>query len=219
MTSGLFLRLFLRLAVACLASATTTLHSAEPGLDALLARLARPAPDTTSFVEVRYSSLLETPIVVSGRLEHRQDGSLVRRVDSPYREVTELRGKSVSVEREGSKPRHFSLNRAPELRGMLASFSAILQGDREMLDRYFVVALQGTDARWEITLVPRDAKLKRRLARITVNGADDRPRCFILEEPDEDASLMVIGVERPDDLPQPLDQKALTAWCAADTMP
>ena len=208
-----------RLAVACLALATTALHAAEPDLDALLARLARPAPDTTSFVEVRYSGLLETPIVVSGRLEHRQDGSLVRRVDSPYREVTELRGENVTVEREGSKPRHFSLNRAPELRGMLASFAALLQGDRQMLDRYFVVALQGTDARWEIALSPRDAKLKHRLSRITVNGRDDRPRCFTLEEPDADASLMAIGVERPGDLPQPLEQRALETWCAGETTP
>ena len=208
-----------RLAVACLALATTALHAAEPDLDALLARLARPAPDTTSFVEVRYSSLLETPIVVSGRLEHRQDGSLVRRVDSPYREVTELRGENVTVEREGSKPRHFSLNRAPELRGMLASFAALLQGDRQMLDRYFVVALQGTGARWEIVLSPRDAKLKNRLSRITVNGRDDRPRCFTLEEPDADASLMAIGVERPGDLPQPLEQRALETWCAGETTP
>ena len=208
-----------RLAVACLALTTTTLHAAEPDLDALLARLARPAPDTTSFVEVRFSSLLETPIVVSGRLEHRQDGSLMRRVDSPYREVTELRGENVTVEREGSKPRHFSLNRAPELRGMLASFAALLQGDRQMLDRYFVVALQGTDARWEIVLSPRDAKLKNRLSRITVNGRDDRPRCFTLEEPDADASLMAIGVERPGDLPQPLEQRALETWCAGETTP
>jgi len=208
-----------RLAVACLALATTALHAAEPDLDALLERLARPAPDTTSFVEVRFSSLLETPIVVSGRLEHRQDGSLVRRVDSPYREVTELRGENVTVEREGSKPRHFSLNRAPELRGMLVSFAALLQGDRQMLDRYFVVALQGTDARWEIALSPRDAKLKRRLSRITVNGRDDRPRCFTLEEPDADASLMAIGVERPGDLPQPLEQRALETWCAGETTP
>ena len=208
-----------RLAVACLALATTALHAAEPDLDALLARLARPAPDTTSFVEVRFSSLLETPILVSGRLEHRQDGSLVRRVDSPYREVTELRGENVTVEREGSKPRHFSLNRAPELRGMLASFAALLQGDRQMLDRYFVVALQGTDARWEIALSPRDAKLKNRLSRITVNGRDDRPRCFTLEEPDADASLMAIGVERPGDLPQPLEQRALETWCAGETTP
>ena len=62
---------------------------------------------------------------------------------TPYAEVTELRGENVVVEREGSKPRRFALDRAPELRGMLASFGAILKGDRPMLDRYFVVTAQG----------------------------------------------------------------------------
>ena len=203
-----------RLAVAALALATPTLNAAELDLDALLARLARPAPDTTTFVEVRYSSLLETPIVVSGRLEHRQDGSLVRRVESPYEEVTELQGENVSVERAGAKPRRFSLDRAPELRGMLASFGALLKGDRAMLDRYFVVAAQGTEARWTITLSPRDAKLKRHLAAIVVNGGGDRPRCFTLEEPDRDESLMALGIEAPADLPQPLERQPLKAWCA-----
>ena len=140
-----------RLAVIGLTLAATTLHAADPDVDALLARLARPAPDWTGFVEVRYSSLLEKPIVVSGRLEHRENGPLVRHVESPYEEVTELQGENVSVERAGSKPRRFRLHRAPELRGMLASFGAILKGDRQMLDQYFVVTAQGSDARWEIT--------------------------------------------------------------------
>ena len=64
-----------------LALAATSLRAADPDLDALLARLARPAPDATSFVEVRYSSLLDAPIVVSGVLEHLATGALVRRVE------------------------------------------------------------------------------------------------------------------------------------------
>jgi len=178
--------------------------------------LARPAPDWTGFVEVRYSSLLEKPIVVSGRLEHRENGSLVRRVESPYEEVTELQGENVSVERAGSKPRRFSLDRAPELRGMLASFDAILKGDRQMLDQYFVVTAQGSDARWEITLTPRDDKLKRRLSVIVVDGAESRPKCFTLAEPDGDESLMALGVAGPGDLPTSLERQALHAWCIED---
>jgi hypothetical protein len=193
--------------------AAAPLHAADPDVDALLARLARPAPDSTSFVEVRYSSLLKKPIVVSGRLEHREDGTLVRRVETPYAEVTELRGENVVVEREGSKPRRFALDRAPELRGMLASFGAILKGDRPMLDRYFVVTAQGDLARWEITLTPRDDKLKRRLSAIVVDGADDRAKCFTLEEPDGDASLMALGVAGPDELPAALERQTLHDWC------
>ena len=193
--------------------AAAPLHAADPGVDALLARLARPAPDSTSFVEIRYSSLLKKPIVVSGRLEHREDGTLVRRVETPYAEVTELRGENVVVKREGSKPRRFALDRAPELRGMLASFGAILKGDRPMLDRYFLVTAQGDKARWEITLTPRDDKLKRRLSAIVVDGAADRAKCFTLEEPDGDASLMALGVAGPDELPAAFERQTLHDWC------
>jgi len=201
------------LAIISLTLAATPLHAADPDVDALIARLARPAPDSTSFVEVRYSSLLKKPIVVSGRLEHREDGTLVRRVETPYAEVTELRGENVVVEREGSKPRRFALDRAPELRGMLASFGAILKGDRPMLDRYFVVTAQGDLARWEITLTPRDDKLKRRLSAIVVDGAGDRAKCFTLEEPDGDASLMALGVAGPDELPAAFERQTLHDWC------
>jgi Outer membrane lipoprotein carrier protein LolA-like len=194
--------------------AAAPLLAADPDVDTLLARLARPAPDSTGFVEVRYSGLLEKPIVVSGRLEHWEDGTLVRRVETPYSEVTELRGENAVVERAGSKPRRFSLDRAPELRGMLASFGAILKGDRPMLDRYFVVTARGDEARWEITLTPRDDKLRRRLAAIVVDGADDRAKCFTLEEPDGDASLMALDVAGPADLPAAFERRTLHDWCA-----
>jgi len=196
-----------------LALAATPLRAADPDLDRLLARLARPAPDATSFVEVRYSNLLDEPIVVSGVLEHRTDGALVRRVESPYQEVTELQGENVTVTREGGKPRRFSLDRAPELRGMLASFGALLTGDRQMLEQYFDVELNESEARWEITLTPRDKNLKRRLSSIVVNGATDRPRCFTLREPDGDGSLMALGVSKPGELPIPPERPALEAWC------
>ena len=132
----------------------------------------------------------------------------------PYQEVTELHGENVSVERAGSKPRRFSLDRAPELRGMLASFGAILAGNRQMLDRYFVVTAQGSDARWEITLAPRDDRLKRHLSAIVVDGAANRPKCFTLVEPDGDESLMALGVAGPGDVPASLERQALHAWCA-----
>lgn len=197
--------------------AATPLLAADPDLDTLIARLARPAPDSTSFVEVRYSSLLDKPILVAGHLEHQADGALVRRVESPYQEVTVLQGENVSVERAGSKPRRFSLDRAPELRGMLASFGALLKGDRPMLEQYFTVTVSGSDALWEITLTPRNEKLKRRLSDIVVDGAGDRPRCFALHEPDGDESLMALGVSGPGDLPAPPERRALEAWCTGNT--
>jgi hypothetical protein len=193
-----------------------TMASLAADLDtgALLDSLVRPAPDTTTFVEVRYSALLSEPIFVTGELEHRADGALVRRVESPYRETTELRDENVVVEREGSRPRRFSLNRAPELRGMLASFGALLSGDAATLSRHFAVSVHGETARWQIELTPQDDRLRSRLARIVVDGTGDRPSCFTLTEPDGDATIMALGVRDRAALPASLERDALEAWCA-----
>jgi len=198
-----------------------TMPSLAADLDtgALLDSLVRPAPESTPFVEVRHSALLSEPIFVTGELEHRTDGALVRRVESPYRETTELHEENVQVEREGSKPRRFSLDRAPELRGMLASFGALLTGDREALERNFVVTVQGDTEHWRLELSPRDDRLKRRLASIVVDGRQDRPRCLTLAEPDGDASVMALGVRDRAELPASLERKSLQAWCSGEPGP
>jgi hypothetical protein len=46
-----------------------------------------------------------------------------------------------------------------------------------------------------------------------VDGADDRAKCFTLEEPDGDASLMALGVAGPDELPAALERQTLHDWC------
>lgn len=198
-----------------------TITSLATDLDtgALLDSLVRPAPEQTPFVEVRYSALLSEPIFVTGELEHRTDGALVRRVKSPYRETTELHEENVRVEREGSKPRRFSLDRAPELRGMLASFGALLTGDRETLERNFVVAAEGDTEHWRLELSPRDERVKRRLSSIVVDGRQDHPRCLTLAEPDGDASVMALGVQGRAELPESLERASLQAWCSAGPGP
>ena len=163
---------------------------------------------------MRYSALLSEPLVASGNLEHRADGALVRRVTDPYRETTTLYGENVLVERDGSKPRRFSLDRAPELRGMLASFGALIKGDRALLDRHFRLAVGGSDDAWTLELEPRDPKLARRLATIRVDGEHDRARCFTLTEPDGDGSVMAVGARDRADLPDAIDRDTLQAWCA-----
>jgi len=199
--------------------ATTAAGATDPDADALLARLARPAPETTAFVEARFSALLTEPLVVAGELEHRGDGALVRRVLVPYRETTTLLGENVTVEREGNRTRRFSLDRAPELRGMLTSFGAMLTGDRETLERHFEITTQGSDDDWRLDLVPRAEKLHARLARIRVDGSADHPNCMTLEEPDGDSTVMMLGVRDRDALPSPLGREELQSWCTSAGKP
>ena len=201
------------MAAALLTITTTIASTADPGTEALLDRLARPAPETTPFVEVRYSALLTEPLVVEGELEHREDGALVRRVLEPYRETTTLLGENVTVERDGSRTRRLSLDRAPELRGILDGFGAILKGDRATLEQNFEIIGSESDKGWRIDLVPSSDKLRARLARVRVDGHAALANCITMEEPDGDATVMAIGASDRGALPFRQGRDQLQSWC------
>lgn len=162
---------------------------------------------------MRYSKLLATPLQVSGQLAYRGDGGLERRVTDPFRETTTIRADKVVVAREGQKPRRFALSRAPELRGVLASFGALLAGDRATLERHFTPALTQAGAEWTLVLVPRDARSRKRIRDVTINGSADQARCFSVHEADGDASVMWVGPAPADALPR--EREALAALCRA----
>jgi Outer membrane lipoprotein carrier protein LolA-like len=189
-----------------------TAWCAAPDLDALLSRLARPAPATTPFVEARFSKLLAKPLVVSGELEYLGPDSLARTVKEPFQERTEIKGTTVTVQR-GERTRRFSLNRAPELRTLLDSFAALLGGDRSVLERQFTLDLQGDEQAWKLVMTPKDARVKQRIRDITVTGAANEPRCLITTEPDEDASIMLLASAAATKLPDPVQRTGLENEC------
>src|SRR5687768_17662850 len=100
---------------------------------ALLATLQQAPPTRTEFFERRQSPLLRAPLLFAGELERPVAGVLVKRTRMPHREQTRIEAEQVRVEREGEKPRRFSLRRAPELRALTASVEAVLGGDIALL--------------------------------------------------------------------------------------
>lgn len=198
--------------LALLLLTAATAQSSEFDLPTLLAQVARPVPDATRFVEVRYSHLLKAPLAVAGTLERGADGSLVRRIESPYRETTTVRGRDVVIARDGSSTRRFSLDRVPELRGLLGSIDGMLRGDAALLGRSFASSLEGSPAQWRVRLAPLDERLRRRLDTIVVSGTDDAVRCFAMDQPTGDASIIALGAGSPDAVSL-ATREALEAWC------
>jgi hypothetical protein len=162
-------------------------------LDSLLAALARPVPTETGFVERRESALLDAPLLLSGRLLRPQAGTLVRQVEQPFSERTTIDGQRVRIEREGSRARSFSLRRAPELVAVLASFQALLDGDRGALEPHYRIAFEHDDAGWQILLTPRQPRLLQRLGRIGLHGSGDELACIATRGGEGGDSLMLIG--------------------------
>jgi hypothetical protein len=194
---------------------TPAICFAAPDVDALLAKLARPAPATTPFVEARYSKLLDQPTVVKGQLEYHEDGTLVRAVNDPFQERTEIHGDAVTVERVGRAPRRFSLKRAPEMRSMLGGFGAVLGGSRASIEQDFNLALQGDDTHWQLTMTPKSATVGKYVRDIVIQGHENEPKCIVVTQLDTTASVMLVGKAASASLPQPLTRDWLDHFCAA----
>ena len=180
----------------------------------LIGKLARPAPASVAFTEVRLSPLLQKPLVVSGELGYSGPASLDRRVTQPYRELTTIRGESVRVEREGQPARSFALKRAPELRGLLNGFSSLLTGDANGLRTAFDVSAQRTDGdTWSITLTPLDAKALKRVKQLQAVGHGSEPTCFTLTTADSGASVMLLGAASQQPIPAQATTDQLETLC------
>ena len=201
----------------CLCAATP-IWPAELDASALIRSLARPAPASISFTEIRTSSLLDQPLIVSGELSYLGPERLDRVVTRPYREKTTIRGESVRVEREGEMPRTFALKRAPELRGLLTAFSALLAGDPSDLARNFLVTAEGEDAGWKLTLTPTDARARKRLSNLTMIGHGDEPVCFTLTSADGAQSVMLLGERARDGAQTATSPEQLAVRCKLRTM-
>jgi hypothetical protein len=188
---------------------------AAPDSEALIARLKRTPPASIAFVEVRFSALLVEPLVVSGTLVYEGESSLTRRVETPYREESAIRGETVRVERDGEKPRTFALRRAPELRGLLTGMIGLLAGDASFIGEHFTVTTTGDDERWRLDLTPTDDRLEQRLRDILVAGTAAETHCFAIRDKQGGASVMLLGAAAARPLPAPLALPLLLAHCGA----
>jgi hypothetical protein len=155
--------------------------SAAPDPAWILARIARPAPSRTPFVELRGSKLLKAPLRISGEYRHPDAATLVREVRAPYAETTTIRAGEATIERPGKSPRRVSLARYPELAGMQTSFGALLAGDISALRRHYRVDSDGRRAAWRLVLTPLDASAAKRVRDIVLHGRGAELRCIETE--------------------------------------
>lgn len=159
----------------------------------LVATLKRSVPARTAYVEVRYSGLLERPLILRGEMEYLGPGRLAKRVDAPYHEQTAIADGRASL-RRGDKPeRSLPLTQIPELDSFLRGFSALLGGDAAALARDFALTASGSSTRWQLLLKPRDARLARRVTSLRVDGSGSEPWCFRTEDADGDVGFLLVG--------------------------
>ena len=194
---------------------------AEGGAEAqaIVASLKREAPARTAFSEVRFSSLLERPLILRGELEYDGPGKLARRVTSPYQERMTVADGQASVERGDKPARAFSLSQAPELEGFLRGFAALLGGDAAALSRDFTLVATGNASAWHLKLTPRDDRLAKRVTALEVDGSGKSARCFHTFEADGDVNVLLVESLAEAKLPNRPTPPMIDALCRGIASP
>lgn len=161
-------------------------------VERILARIARRGAHETRFVEQRFLRFLDAPVESSGRLSYRPPDRLERHTDKPKPESMILEGDTLSMTRDG-KTRSLSVTQLPAVGDLVGSIRDLLAGDRAAIEKRYRAIAQGSDADWQLVLLPSDAELAALVTRIVVAGQGERMATIEIQQADGDRSLMTLG--------------------------
>ena len=176
----------------------TAAGAAELTLPELMRELAEVPAAEARFTEIRHVSVLQKPLLLSGRLAYVRPGRIERHVLSPYDEKTVVSGDRVTIEnRSRSASRAFSLESAPAAYALVESLRATLAGDLDALQRHYFVELKGRRDEWTLTLAPRDSAVSSLVSSVKLAGSRGRVLRFDVQEAGGDHSTMTISDDKP----------------------
>lgn len=160
-------------------------------LTALMALLAQRKSAEARFTEERTVSSLDSPLQSSGTLSFAAPDRFTRRTLEPRAESMEVQG-NTAVLRRGGRTRTMALDTIPELAALVDAVRGTLSGDAARLQQHFRVEVSGAPARWQLALLPIDARLAAQVARIDIVGQRTDVRSIDLRLAGGDRSLMQV---------------------------
>jgi hypothetical protein len=170
--------------------------AADNDLDRLMALLAERTRGHVSFVEQNYLAVLDRPVEASGELLYERPDRLEKRTLAPRPASLMLEKGDLTIQ-SGRRKRVLALHDYPQIAPFIESIRATLAGDRAALEQVFQLGFEGSLARWTLSLVPLDAKLKAVVREIRIEGARDELHTVTILQTDGDRSVMTIGSSIP----------------------
>lgn len=157
----------------------------------LMTELAKHKGGKAKFVEKKYISLLDKPVVSTGEMTYTAPDRLEKRTLTPKPETLLLEKEMLSIEREKQKL-SINLSNQPEALAFVDSIRGTLSGNRAALEKNYFLHLAGTTEKWVLTLLPSEPKIAALVLRITVSGSKNQIRSIEYLQADGDRSVMSI---------------------------
>lgn len=145
-------------------------------VDALLTQLSGLQGIRAKYVEEKKIAMLKRPLRSEGTVLFAAPGLLLRRVEQPEKSAMLLDGEVLKVS-DASGVRTIELGESPIVRHFVLTFVYVLRGDRSALEKLYTLSFkalegqgEGQGQAWQLELVPKQADLKRFVARAQLQG-------------------------------------------------
>jgi outer membrane lipoprotein-sorting protein len=170
--------------------------SAAFDIGQLMGELAKHKGGKAKFVEKKYLSILDKPVIATGEMTYTAPDRLEKRTLTPKVETLLLDKDVLSIERDKQK---LSINLAnqPETLAFVDSIRGTLSGNRMALEKNYALHLAGTQDKWVLTLLPSDQKIASMVLRITVTGSKNQVRVIEYLQADGDRAVLNIDPVDP----------------------
>jgi len=189
--AALLVALLVAMLAALPSGSASAADPADRDLGQLMTLLAMRQHGHVQFIEQQFLAVLDHPLESSGEMRYDAPDRLEKRTLAPRAETLTLAGGVLTVDR-GKSHRVVDLQAFPQARVLIESIRATLAGDRAALEGLFKLEFAGSLAKWSLTLVPLDAKVKRTVAQVRIDGAQDQLLRVEIRQADGDRSLMTL---------------------------
>ena len=179
------------IAALLLLTAMETTRAQGLDLPRLMQLLAAVPAAEVAFTEKKFSSLLSTPVVSSGKLLYRRPDIVEKNIETPRKESYRFVGEELVVTRDG-KERRIPLSSQPLLAAFAASLRGVLGGDIVLLRKHYALSLQGDEPSWRLDMMPIDEETLRFVTRVTVSGRAGRVGQIEVRESSGDHSVLQV---------------------------
>lgn len=201
MTSGIHIKSLLRRLTKPLllafALVVQTAAAAELDIGEIMRTLSQRQSSRANFVELKYIAALQQPLESSGELFFIAPARLEKLTTKPKSERLVLDGDRLQITRTNGRKITMNISDRPEVSGFVESVRSTLRGDRAALERYYMLAAEGSTGDWRLQLTPREAAMRKVISEIRMTGAHAQIMTIEFQQADGDRSVMTITDEKP----------------------
>lgn len=171
---------------------------ADWGVEQLMRELAQVKSSRARFTESKHLAILSAPLESSGTLIYTAPGRLEKHTLTPRQESLVLEQDRLILENKARNQRRtFALQDYPVIWAFVESIRSTLAGDLATLNRFYQVALDGSERQWRLTLKPSEPGMQNVVSEIRIGGSRNRIGTIEIIETQGDRSVMTITGDTP----------------------